>query len=286
MRRFLPFLLTCLLAASISSPGFAQDELPPEIAATEAGELPNLPLPGMEDPQPTEAPLVPSITLSRADFDEQLSYSGEARLDQWLGDIEIEGGLGQVFFPNALRLRGNLKSYPDTDISIGGELRCDGSLMLAGALRVDQAIRVGGALSSSGSVLARAAISVGADISLEGSIAAGGWLYSGGSIRAAGRIWSGGLLECRGDIISGGDCGGMDGIRCGGLVDCGGELSSGSGILSGGSVTSKGRILLNGLLFCGTDPRAGEDPQAVVRCSELVGGELAWGTLEIVAVEE
>ena len=267
-----------------STAGLRADvDLPPDLPEGDGGGLPLLPLPGMDDAHGPDATveLVPSITLTRSDFDEQLRYSGEAELSQWLGDIEVEGGLGDVLFPGRLQLRGELRSYPGTDISVGGELSCGSSLDLQGELNVDQAIRVDGALHSTGSVRARAAISVGGDIEVQQGIAAGGWLYSGGAIHAAGRIWSGGLLECRGDLTSGLDCGGQDGIRCGGAIACGRELTSGAGILSGGSVTAGGRIILNGLLFCGTDPRAGREPDAVVRCSELVGGELAWGELEI-----
>jgi hypothetical protein len=291
VRRVLLSLYICIaLIALAGGPALAQVDLPPELPKGDGGSLPLLPLPGLDQPaeldEEAERELVPSITLTRADFDEQLRYSGTAELEAWLGDIEIEGALGDVYFPGHLRLRGDLRSFPGTDITVAGELRCGGSLDLQGALSVDQAIRVDGRLTGTSAIRARAAISVGGDIEVQQGIAAGGWLYSGGSIRAVGRIWSGGLLECRGDLTSGLDCGGQDGIRCGGAISCGTELSSGAGILSGGSVTAGGRILLGGLLFCGTDPRAGREPEAVVRCSELVGGELAWGKIEIREGEE
>ncbi len=289
VRKLLIVIIVLLACAVLFGRAVGQDDLPLELdASADDGSLPVLPLPGMgsERPELDSLELIPALTLTREHFDEQLRYSGAEQLEQWLGDIDIEGGLGDVFFPGALRLRGALQGFPGTDISVGGELRCGGSLDLAGGLDVDQAIRVGGSLRSDSSVLARAAISVGGDVDVAQSIAAGGWLYSGGAIRAGGRIWSGGLLECRGDVTSGLACGGMDGIRCGGSIACGGELTSGAGILSGGGVTAGTRIILNGLLFCGTDPRAGREPQAVVKCSELLGGELAWGELEIREAEE
>ena len=126
---FLSLLMALLLLPA--SPLLAQDELPPELDRGQ-GKYPELPLPGFEPDEPEEQSLelIPSLTLTRADFDESLSYSGEHRLDQWLGDIDIEGGLGELFFPGSLRLRGDLRSFPGSRIKVGGELRCGGSLEL------------------------------------------------------------------------------------------------------------------------------------------------------------
>lgn len=186
------------------------------------------------------------------------------------------------------------KNYPGLTRSGNGNYVLGGNLTNKDGIEIqlDAPLEVADNIETRGKLIAWDSISAwrieaGLGVAVDGDIEAGAEIVSVCGVEARGNIKSATdiitevCLEAGGSIEAGWT------ITAGASVYAGESLKVGYGIRAGNDIEAGTTIEAGGRIFAGTNPYLSEKQcPGVIRCRELVSGQICHGTLEIVPNEE
>jgi hypothetical protein len=254
------------------------------------------------------------LHLTSKDFDSRGRYLGPVKFDRpFRGDVQIEPGLGTLYFCKNFWLSGRLLLGSDSELRAGASIRaaeieaggtitasdhvlCRGNVR-ARHLSAGGCLEVGGMVRIAGSLRAGSFLRAGGDVEVGGALDVHDYLTVGrsvvvnlgitaGAIRAGSHIFCGGI-RAEGSVRSGGNISSRTDIRCAGGISALGNIAAGTGILASESIMCR-RLSAGSCIMAGVSTRLPDAfaTEPLVCVHALERGIIARGTLVILATRK